>query len=675
MTIEHLQPVPQRLARNALAEFIHFAQFECAAFGSDLDWKRPDWDVTNYCPFHSNNSHKKSIIYFTTHEGGTSKSMAGRTALGEPFCSLMKAIVRTRQEGNPQTGNPLSRIVNASRDLELELANRSFDPCLLVPGDFSAAARRIAKRATGTTKYRLGQALQLIADTIDEHGIAFVRLDWRNPFSRKANNGSRESAVAVKAREDKMPDEEILDALSSIWNEIDNDSDAVLMGCITLLHCAPWRIVEVLRLHKDCEVIEERAGPIRPGSGHHDKPLLRYGLRYFKEKSTEPDIKWIPTVMIDTAKSAIARIRDATEPARRVAQWLNRNPGRAWLPGPDADPGTEYDLAQVASLVGVKDRGSANAWLRARDVPMRPVGLPSGKPGKRFLVTREAIEQALVLQQRSFDAGPGEPALHDRLFVSFRYAHAQGRQTSNCLVELVYDQQISDFLGGRQSVVRSGFDRILDQPQLKARTHQLRHWLNTLSQAAGLEQGLIARWSGRDDEAQNSEYDHLPPAMLAEHARNLVAEGNAIGPLADIDLSLPLADRDTYRETVIETAHVTDIGICLQSWITSPCPEYGACPTCEATAIIKGNMAADQRAQQLRDDNQWIADRLEAEIDDGTRGASQHLAATTAVIGALDKVLAIHRDPTIPDGTLVQPNLASPVHYGGQAIESANGNG
>lgn len=45
------------------------------------------------------------------------------------------------------------------------------------------------------------------------------------------------------------------------------------------------------------------------------KPVMRYGLRYWKEKSSDSDVKWIPTVMVDVARSAIADIRRHTEPA------------------------------------------------------------------------------------------------------------------------------------------------------------------------------------------------------------------------------------------------------------------------------------------------------------------------------------------------------------------------
>lgn len=664
------QPRAHLDARRRLANYVDLARNQCGAFGMDLDFDRPDWDVTKTCPPPANKSHGKSVIYFTTHEGGTSKSMKGRAALPEPLGALIKAIVRNRQDQRPQTHYPLARIVNAARDLALEISDRNHDPCLLLPEDFSAAARRAKRRASGKTLYRLGQALETIATTIDEEAIAFSRLDWKNPFPRIANNGSRQSAVADSARETSLPHDELLDALAAIWNAVEDSSDVILMGAVSLLHCAPWRIVETLRIVDLCEVEEQKIGPRGPVFDTDGRPVLRYGLSYWKEKSGEPDIKWIPTVMIDVAKQAVARIRETTEPARALARWLHDHPGRAWLPGKDNGLNQLFTVREVQRMFNLSSPTAARQWINGRKVPL--INQPKRSDGQPYwLVRRADLEAALLAEMPAISQGVAEAPLHERLFLSFQNQHHEKRGTNPCLLEVVSDQQVRDFLGGRPDNVKSAFERLLDRDDLQARTHQFRHWLNTLAQHGGLEQGLIARWSGRDDVQQNSEYDHLSSMMLAEKARNLFADGKAIGVLADIETTLPPAERKNFRETMIATAHVTEIGFCLQDWNTSPCPEFGACATCESTAFIKGDRKAQDRTREMRDDNAWIAERLVAEIDDGTIGASQHYKAATDTVEALDRILAMHDDPNIPDGTLVQPNAASPLHFGGPDVRSA----
>lgn len=667
--IEILETQPQRDARRRLADFIEHARNGCAAYGSDLDWDGYVWDVTAHCPQPTHKSHGRSRFYFTTHEGGARKSIEGRTPLPEPFCSLIKAIVRTSQDARPQTIHPLARVVNVARDLALELADRNHDPCLLLPEDFAAAAQRVKKRASGKSVYRMGQALELIAKRVDELGIAFCRLDWRNPHPRVANNGSRQSAIAQSARETSIPDDDVLDALAAIWNAVETVSDTILMGCVTLLHCAPWRIVETLSVDERCEVEEQKQdahGDVFDADG---VGVFRYGIRYWKEKSGEPDVKWIPTVMMDVARNAITRIREATEPARWLAKWLHDHPGRAWLPDDDMDPDKLYSVRDVQTMFGMARPPAALLWLNEHGVPLIDQVYVGGKTRK--VVRRGDLEAALLTEMPVVLVGDNEPALHERLFISFRNEHHARRGTNPCLLELVTDQHVRDFLGGRGHIVKSGFERIVQQDGMSARTHQFRHWLNTIAQIGGLEQGLIARWSGRDDVQQNSEYDHISPMLLAEKAREIFADEHAVGPLADMHAALPPVERAAFRDSVIATAHITEIGFCLQDWNSSACPQFGACGTCEDCAFIKGDAGSKQRVAAMRDENAWIAQRLEAEVDDGTIGASQHHKAAIDMIIALDRILAIHDDDTVPDGTLVQPNGASPVHYGGPDIRSA----
>lgn len=667
--IEILETQPQRDARRRLADFIDHARNGCAAYGADLDWDSYVWDVTAHCPPPAHKSHGSSKFYFTTHEGGMSKSLKGRTPLPEPFCSLIKAVVRTAQDVRPQTIHPLARIVNVARDVALELSDRNYDPCLLLPEDFTAAAQRVKKRSSGKSVYRLGQALELIANRIDELGIAFCRLDWKNPHPRLANNGSRQSAVANSARETSIPDDEVLNALATMWNAVDTTSDTVLMGCVTLLHCAPWRIVETLSVSDRCEAEEQKQDQNGDVFDTDGVGVFRYGIRYWKEKSGEPDVKWIPTVMVDVARDAIARIREATEPARRLAKWLYDHPGRAWLPDDDMDLDKLYSTQDVQVMLGMSKRPAALLWLNEHRVPLIDQLYVGGKVRK--VVRRGDLEAALLAEMPVVPIGDNEPALHERLFITFRNEHHARRGTNPCLLELVTDQHVRDFLGGRSGIVKSGFERIVQLGDMSARTHQFRHWLNTIAQMGGLEQGLIARWSGRDDVQQNSEYDHVSPMTLAEKARDIFANDQAIGSLADMQASLPPVEREAFRDTVIATAHVTEIGFCLQDWNSSACPQFGACGDCEDCAIIKGDTRSKQRVAAMRDDNAWIAQRLEVEVDDGTIGASQHHKAAVNMVAALDRILAIHDDPNVPDGTLVQPNGASPVHYGGPDIRSA----
>lgn len=674
--IEQLVTVPQSRSRAALMAVIEKARYHCAAFGSDLDFVAPMWDITDHCPRPTNKAQGKSRIYFTGHEGGTSKSMKGRRPLGEPFCSLLKAIIRLKQDARPQSADPHIRLSHAGRDLAAEFGERGYDPCLLLAEDFDAAARRINRRSTGATRYKLGQALEEIASFIDKWGITPVRLDWSNPIAKTSNARDRTTNVAELARVEKMPAKDVLDALAEIWQKIDDPSDIILMGCVTLLHCAPWRIVEVLRLSRDCEVYEQKEGPDGAEYDANGGPIMRYGIRYWREKSGEPDIKWIPTVMVEVAKTAIERIRKATSEANALALWLSNNPGRAWLPCADF-PELSLSVKDVQSFFGFANPPAALTWLRNRDVPLDDTRKVNTKFGPKtvIMVSRADLEAALLQLVPKISDGAAEAPLHQRLFVSFANQHHASRAPNPCQLQIVSDQQLRDFLGGRQergrTTVKSAFERLLGRPDLTANTQQFRHWLNTLSQAGGLEQGLIARWSGRESVEQNAEYDHLTPTELAETLRKPLASGMAIGVLADIQISLPPVERQAYRETVVATAHVTEIGFCVHDWNAIPCPEFGACSTCTSLVFTKGDTKHYLRTKEIHEETAWIIGRLQKEIDEGTRGASNHYRTMAAKLDSLDRILAFHADPSIPAGTLIQPTGWSPPHLVKEQVKAS----
>lgn len=263
------------------------------------------------------------------------------------------------------------------------------------------------------------------------------------------------------------------------------------------------------------------------------------------------------------------------------------------------------------------------------------------------------------------------------LLVHLNFHHSR-KATNPCLLSLTRDQHLADFTGGRGSTrgrTLSVFERFESPPQqdgsvMRITSHQFRHWLNTLAQAGGLDQALVARWSGRDDIQQNSEYDHLTGLEIAERFREMMGEGRIQGALADLHDRKEPADRATFRESVLATAHVTDIGLCDLDWISSTCPEFHACEICEFCLLEKGNQDSIVRTEQRLADNHWLLERVQTEVDDETVGASNHLAALQHSIAGCERILAVHQDSSIPDGTLVQPTSVSPRHFDGPGLEA-----
>lgn len=674
--MNNVTPLPSRRERTALGnreELVRRAREETAAFGQDLDFDALTWDITKHCPRPSGKAGQKVILYFANHENGTAKGIEGRTPLNEPFGSVIKAIVRLKKENAPRIGEgPLSILVRTSRFLEPLLDNRGYDPCLLVPADFDEACEAIKRRIESPdSRYRLGVALENLSVALARNHLTKFAFRWKNTFTRP-DASVRVGAQAEKARAKKLPPEEVLDELARISHLITEPSDLILMGLIKLMHCAPWRVGEPLTLPADCWVEQPKVDANGPVVDENGEPIIHCGIRYWVEKVQRWDIKWLPTVMVPIANKAIETIISLTQGARDLAKWYEEHPGQAWLPGPDRGPFQEYTMEDVATLFGLAGKGGARQWLTHREIPIN-------RDREEHTVYRSDLEPALLEAWHKYDYlenGSGNIKRSKLLFLTFANQN-NFRNTNPCCIAPTTDQHISDFLSGRgdkeSGKIQSIFERFdsvdTHGNPFRMNSHQFRHWMNTIAQRGALSELLVARWSGRKEVSQNSVYDHVGPLELAEKARDLMAGGHVLGALAEVHDRLPPKDRSTFRKTVFTTALVTDIGMCDADFISTPCPEFGACSTCDHCNIIKGDQAARDRSIKVLDDTRWLLKRTIEEEGEGAVGASNYIDAYQQKLDSLEKIISIHDDPTIPDGTWVRPNKASRDHFGGPKLK------
>lgn len=164
----------------------------------------------------------------------------------EPFLSFMKAVV-TVYDARTVSGysaSQLQTMVAAGRWLFKQFGVRDPDPCALVDGDFERAARD-AQSAMGGGSKNIGSKLGIIAQIIDDHGISFSPIDWRNPI-KAADKHTQIGPVADRRRDELMPSNEVLDALAQISARTDLDvRDLIIQRTIDLLVSGGFRINEV----------------------------------------------------------------------------------------------------------------------------------------------------------------------------------------------------------------------------------------------------------------------------------------------------------------------------------------------------------------------------------------------------------------------------------------------
>lgn len=650
-----------------LKKFVDRARFDVSAFGAGLDFDSSVWDISEYSSRRDSAAHKSAKLYFSTHEGGTSKSMIGRTSLAEPFASFVKALVRIRQELRPKAPSNHACLIRACRYLHDALVNRGYDPTQLVAADFQLATNECRKREAETSCYRVGTMLVEVATVLNRHKIGRSRIDFRNPFRRVTYDDTRIGKEHERRRAKKLLAPEVLEALGQISNLVAEPADIVRMRALELLISGGWRINELLTLQVDCEVTEDAFENGEPESDKDGQPIVRYGIRYWPEKGAQPHVKWIPTVMVAVVKRAISDVKKHTQTARTVAKFLEENPGQAYLPEQFRNCVylTTGDLA-VAMNLSPKAGGQ---WLRTRGIS------PEFRAG-RHVVRREAVEEAL-LDMAPRRAQDGFCRYSEYLFLIHRHFCNQDKGTNPCAIEMMTDGRIDDFIQGRESGrgrILSIFEKfgftMANGDTIKLTSHQFRHWLNNLAQKGGMDQGEIARWFGRKDASQNAAYDHISGMELAERVRAKLESGDMRGSIADMHRRLAPVKREEFRKSVLATAHTTDIGLCINDWSLAPCPNHGSCADCGDHLVEKGNAVEIARTETLLEENKWTLERVTIECEEETYGASNHLAHTRSVIAGLQRILDIHGDAEIPDGTLVHVDPERPSRYAGQPLDA-----
>jgi hypothetical protein len=242
---------------------------------------------------------------------------------------------------------------------------------------------------------------------------------------------------------------------------------------------------------------------------------------------------------------------------------------------------------------------------------------------------------------------------------------------SMCMLEPLKYHHIGNALGQNAKAGSvTVFQRVGLDPDrmLSIRSHQFRHWLNTLAQGANLSQVDIAKWSGRKDIQQNAAYNHVSSLEIVTHIRSVVGDhGKAIGPLAEIPKQLPVS-REEYAAMAVPTAHTTLYGFCIHDFVSAPCEIFRNCLDCREHFCIKGirgktdrvAVALEMATAQLR-----IAQDAAAQE---TYGAQDWVSTHRATVERLSQLLNILQDPDIKNGTVIQISTADTHSISGSAV-------
>jgi hypothetical protein len=474
--------------------------------------------------------------------------------------------------------------------------------------------------------------------------------------------GGRVGKAADLAREQKLPSVAAIEAMAHVFTHATEPVELYVGSALALLHCAPQRINETVRLSALCEA-----------EALDTEGNVQYGLRWPGSKGFENSVKWIVPTMSPVARRAVSNLKAASAEARTIAAWYEQNPTAVYLPDRLAylRKQDRLSLAELSSaLYGSDDKiQSAMAWCTREKVPR--------KGGTCKFSDVEAAVIAMLPPE--FPYAQPNLKFSDALFAVRKFELDAQLFTYACLVDYLSSDQISSRLTSRSSVAESVFERFHltedDGKPIKLKTHQVRHYLNTLAQANGVSQLDIAMWSGRADVAQNKAYDHVTADQLLSKAVDLAVSSNSALFGGDLDTPKPrvLATRDAVGNLQNSTAHITDYGMCTHDYAASPCHIHLDCLNCNELVCVKGDRVKTGNIRRLKDETEELLRQAEIAERSETYGASRWVEHQRKTLEHCTQLINILDNPAVKTGALVKLAGIQPASRIAQAAAERSG--
>lgn len=580
--------------------------------------------------------------------------------LPRPFVDFAKALfLAIYQQKRPKFSALHAYLIGIRRLYDsLAMANYTA-PVHLTNGHFHDVVE-VLKRRNYKNLYDAANCLEVIGATIDKHGLAKMPIGFKCHVQPPTPRLRHDPKVERDALPSKLPSKEAMVAYAQCTNSPINDREEILLRVIDLHIALGSRINESLLIPLDCWV--ERK--VRDNQNvvitepDKDTAYVECGIRYFPEKGFEPSIHWLADTDVPLAKRAVDRLTFLTRKARETATWQYENPDRLW----DVSPNTIVSRSFIHRFVGASQAYNLDRLLKKLGVnPVRVV------PGNSEYLAGD-IESAFLPKRSSQIAlqngGRIFLALHECLCIAFTgYFRFKERDESvnYLLPTLISFSDISGALGN--STAQSIFDRRglteADGARISLRTHQSRHWRNTLYKLGGMTEIQQALAMGRKDVRQNSYYQHVAmDSELAYHSafvefqsyqekvkylQSGIINGKIRGLLADTyhDLvSRNPVDAEEFLQTHAGGVHVTLWGICTNDFSREPCAKHLQCFD-NCGHLHRTNDAKEaQNLEKLLEFNLQVLKKMEAESDIDA-GADKWVEEQKRKIAGIRKAIAI----------------------------------
>ena len=634
-------PNANRPARTNLEAFIEHAR-EVNALGVP-DWAAVQWDVTGTFSRKGRTAAVRINWTDLDSKNGGMDAAQRNTPLPSPFVDFAKSYLSYCHALRPASGIEGPPLM-AMRVLELALrrVKNSGNVSQVDANVLNTAATLAKEKWAASTAAQVGSKLQELARFLKSNRLTDLTLTWKSPLRRNQDQGLyRVGPEADARRKRQLPDDEIMEAVAKAFHLATEPRDVLVSSVCALLVCSPDRISEVLNQDREALVLATLDG----------KPTV--GLRWHPEKGGKPMVKPVPPVMQDVARKAYEQLIDITTTGHELATWYAKHPNKMFLPA-ELEHLRARDLltlAETRALLGVDQSTDVRELLGQLGSAGGIDPPPRGKI--RFSAIEKFVLSTLPADFPIMDKDLGLKYADALLVVPLRF-FKNGAPSRVMFMRVTYDHLVRQ-LGNSRDAKNSLFGRLdlmrADGSPVRLRTHQVRHWLNTLARKGGLSELDIALWSGRKDVRSNAAYDDLTAGDALTLVRK--ATESPSDQLVEFVVRDPIS-RAAFDVLKVKTGHVTEFGVCVHDYAMAPCQKHRDCINCEEQVCVKGDAASNARIRHALEVTEQLHKKSIEALGNDWNGAGRWEEHHYQTLKRLRELVEILDNPRYPEGTTIK---------------------
>jgi hypothetical protein len=687
-------------------EFVSLAKNKLTLFNDFEDDNKKGWDCEKWS-WHAENGRKLTIVF------GNSSSAYQHEPFKAPFADFAKAYVRYELSINAKLSTVFfSSLVWVYRALEEKALENSLVDIMNINNDvINTIAKQIEdSELEDSTKRNLNISLQHILAFIRESKFKFDLQGWTNPSKRSTDTSIQLDKESQSEEKDKCPSDYQMLQVADAYHKAKTLKQKFVTSLCVIMMCQPSRVVELKGLTVNSLQRSDKG---------------RLFLMWNPAKGGDPVKKWVPVLLESVVEAAFKRLVEISSPARKAAKYAYENSDAFMIheecitsENHNQDTPLRYNqFAKAMGLVtGEDSKGGVIVWSHMTTKWVNSIinDLNNVTDWKKDILRGESVlEDNRIVTKSPIINGKVELLDRTIIFPSYKNARTYVDKTYkkthfpnygavkiwDCIT-LVRENEfhadfavkpfswtfygqgsLSDAIGSnRIKNAKSIFDehKITDEDgsPISLTTHQFRHWLNTKLMLGGVEDWLIAKWSGRANINQNKDYDGRTTAQKSRlikligrtkssksltvgDVNTALSKHSAHNPpsafvLHELSLPISLKALGVPRTGV---AQFTGLGYCVHNYAESPCGRNGDCATCTDHVCIKGIANTLDELKRLEALHSEQLEHAEASSLDDIYGADQWVIFTSIRLAKVKTIISILEDERNPNGIVVRiPN-------------------